>query len=437
MRPKRDERGFILVMAMIALLAMAIFLPALVYLVQNETKWSVKEKKTTMAFHMAEQGLDRGVWKLQESDDIWNAVSTGGVVTGYNFDLVYNSTNSDGMVAGQYKILLTSGTSGTVKVQSIGRDVSTSEVRAIEAVYSKAGIFSALQSRTTLDAKPNLEVHWGPVINYGNITNVPSYDFPRKISKGFISGRDTDPTPPNGHDFFATWPTNPTYDYNSYQTRLGNAPTIRLNDYKTMAKNSSFPWPLKTANGNTTITATPPGSGYFQYNGDVGICRGDVLGADYVWSCSTCVMFIDVGSNNVDWKTSWASQLQLKAMIILGNMDMNDASTPVMPAVIPVGAQTEYRWGTAPAYWTANFAATGEGGTYDVTDARFRGYMYVSGDLNNSGGGSPAIVGILDVLGNVNVNNTRVYYDSTVSSGVLTNNAEPFQQSWREIKLDW
>ncbi|MBI4063785.1 MAG: hypothetical protein HY401_05735 [Elusimicrobia bacterium] len=411
-------------MALIALAVLAVILPLLVFVAQNEAKWTVKQKKTTTAFQMAEAGIERGEWKLNESDSVWNQSLSSTVITGYNFDIVYKSTDSAGRVSGEYKVrLIASSIAGRVLVESMGRDVSADEIRAIEAEYSKSFIETALLSRSVADLKTNFEVHWGPVVNYGSITDVPNFDFPRKVSKSSISGRDTDPNVPNGHNYFSVWPSSPaTYDYNSYQTNLGNEPTIDLEAYKTLAKNSSIPGLKKMSNG--LAAADPVGSGYYTENVDISLSSGGVI----LLNCSTCVIYVN---GDVDFKDT-DSQLQVRALIVTGVFDMNYDPVPDLVAKIPVGAETEYRYGTAPAVWTSNFSATGEGGNYVVTGARVRGYVYVGGEFKNSGGGNPSIIGTLDVKGTVNVNNTRIYYDAAVSTGVLTMNQNPRRTYWRE-----
>src|SRR3989344_2878583 len=108
-----NNKGFMLILAMVALVMMAIFLPALVRLIENETKWAMKQKQASTAFHMSEQGLDRGMWKLQESDSVWSDASTGAAIAGYNFDVIYYSTGSE-QKEGEYTVKFYSHSSGGV-----------------------------------------------------------------------------------------------------------------------------------------------------------------------------------------------------------------------------------------------------------------------------------------------------------------------------------
>lgn len=433
------NKGFFLVVALLALIVAAIFLPALYFVTHNESSWSVREKKKTVAFQMAEQGLDRGVWKLQESDDVWNMVSTGTEITGYHWDSVYRSTDTANASEGEYKIKLTTGAdgSGYVTIQSIGRDKSTDEVRAVEAEYSKIPIQGGLQTRGALQYKPGLIVHWGPVVDFTNITQSPSTYYPRKICKGYITGRDTDPNTPNGHDFFLAWPNPATYDYNSYQTKLGNPPTIDLSSYKTIAKNSSVPqMPPYTGNQGSAQTSSPTGSGF--YTGDVTVNKVGSGGSSsqyaYTLNCPTCVIYIQ-GKAQFQNTTS---QMNVRALIVESDFNPNgNTGQPDIVVQIPAHADREYYHPTALPTWTSNFASTGTGGNYYVKNARVRGYVYVGGDMSNSGGTDPVFIGILDIAGTMSANNVDVYYDATISTSVLALNMKPQPIYWREVMLNW
>lgn len=182
------SKGIMLIMAILVLLVAAIFLPALLFVTRNETIWSVKEKKTTIAFQMAEQGVDRGIWKLQESDAVWNAASSGSVIVGYNFDVVYASTDSVGSKAGEYKIKFTSAPGVyplQVTVVARGRDKSTDEVREIQAVIQEpAGVPGALQAGEVVSSGSG-EIHWGPVLSLTelNLSGVSNRNYPRMFCK--------------------------------------------------------------------------------------------------------------------------------------------------------------------------------------------------------------------------------------------------------------
>src|SRR5207247_538053 len=151
--------------------------------------------------------------------------------------------------------------------------------------------------------------------------------YPRKITKGYIKTSDEDPNLPNGHDYFSTWPNPATYDYNSYQTRLGNPPTIDLEAYKALAKTTSMPV-LKKQTGSSGAAGgnIPAGSGYYDGTDNVDLSKSD--GSALLFYCSTCVLFIDNvnGSGDLDIKDA-ASQVRLRAIIVKGAFDMNANNT--------------------------------------------------------------------------------------------------------------
>ena len=202
-----------------------------------------------------------------------------------------------------------------------------------------------------------------------------------------------------------------------------------MDQYATLAKSSRIPTLKKTGNG--AATANPVGSGYYEESVDVSYSTKGPLSLN----CSTCVIYVN---GNLAFKDS-ASQINVRALIITGNLDINYDDTPTVNAKIPIGAEKEYRYGTAPSVWASNFAATGEGGLYPLSGVRVVGYVYVGGNMTNSGGNRPSIVGTLDVDGTLSVNNVKVYYNTDVSTSIITQNTTQSLQkiSWREVKESW
>ena len=101
---KKKAPGQILVIVLLGLVVLTILVPALVYYVQNEAKWTIKERKKTTAFHLAEAGIDRGIWKVKESTSTFTLASTGVAINGYKFDNEYSDING-----GLYRITFSSG----------------------------------------------------------------------------------------------------------------------------------------------------------------------------------------------------------------------------------------------------------------------------------------------------------------------------------------
>lgn len=151
-------------------------------------------EKTSIAFQMAEAGLDHGVWKLQESDWFFTIFSTGGVIQNYNFDKVYVATATDGQI-GEYKIKIGSsslkGTNDavTVLIESRGRDISTDEVRALQAVYErKLPANNALTAAGGVKYENTFIIHWGPALSYTQI-ELQGTQTNKYWSKKFLKGK--------------------------------------------------------------------------------------------------------------------------------------------------------------------------------------------------------------------------------------------------------
>ena len=96
---RRGQMALTMVLSVLLLLLIAI--PMMDTYVKNEAKWSVKERKSTLAFHLAEAGLDRGYWKLIERSTNWGLITTSGTISGYANDKIYTDIQG-----GSYKITL-------------------------------------------------------------------------------------------------------------------------------------------------------------------------------------------------------------------------------------------------------------------------------------------------------------------------------------------
>ena len=145
-----------------------------------------------------------------------------------------------------------------ITIYSIGRDVSENEVRAIVVIMERAEIESSLSVSGAVEYKPNMNVHWGPVVTYTSINHTNYPNFPRKFSLGQIAGRDTDPTEPNSDD----------KEYWAFED-LGTEQQILLSYYRDLAEKSMINCDqggqqrIKKKTGNDTAVASPAGSGYF------------------------------------------------------------------------------------------------------------------------------------------------------------------------------
>src|SRR5579864_4610907 len=94
-----NRRGQFLVGAIAFMAFLMIIIQAMVFFSQNETKWTVKEKKSDSAFYQAETGINKAIWMLQGEQGAFSNVWTNGVPAGYN-----NDVNFTDVPGGSYRI---------------------------------------------------------------------------------------------------------------------------------------------------------------------------------------------------------------------------------------------------------------------------------------------------------------------------------------------
>lgn len=418
-----NNKGQAIVIVIGIIVIFMILIPALITITHQEARWAVKQKKSSAAFHAAEAGLDRGKWKLNESASHWNTITGGGSISGYTGTTIYNiySDTDSTKVAGQYKVNITSGTtSSQVKITSVGRDPTNNELRALEVVYAKDLISSSLDIDGGISWKPNLEVHWGPVITYTSIDQSPGEWYPRKYSAGQIVGRDTDPTPLNSD----------SKEYWAFED-LGTPPQVKLAYYKDLAEKSVVDPDLggqnriKKKTGNDTAVAVPAGSGYFPSASNNG---GININKSYSFSNSTSVIYTD---GTIDFDAS--SFIDCLAVIGEGNIDYNARST-VYVASVPANASLEY---VKKKEVTPSYTYPGEGSaTYNVANCGMHGFLYCGGNLSNAGGNA-VMVGVIKTVGTLSINTLTLYYDHDVAINVELSDTSKTQVSWKEIRATW
>lgn len=430
-RSCRSE-GFILPSVVLALTLLLIIVPMLILFIQKDSKDAQSLGKKNNSFQLAEAGQDRGAWKLRESDTVWTNAISSTTITGYNNDITYSD-----VAGGQYKILFAAGPApGQVTVISKGLATGTNDVRAIEGVYSKGTIAGAMSVVGGLNWKDNLTVHWGPIVEYGSITAVPPTRYPRKYCAGSIkdsaSGYDDSASAPNGAMPSGDWAA---YDYASYYD-LGNAPSIKLNDYRTLARNTCLTeLDATTGPGAAAHELGPTGchSGY--YTADVNIIPN--AGGNFILTCSTCVIFTE-GAVKSFPNNAW---LDIRALLAIGDVDFNAKNTTYI-ATVPANAQDEYQYdplgnlaaGTATKYW--NDSGWVNGANFTLSNVGMHGFIYCGGDVKNAGGNT-ILVGALFVAGSLTVNTTTIYYDSVVAENILYENATISRVSWDETRTTW
>lgn len=424
---RRDEKGQMLVPILAILVILGIMLPLFVIWVEREAVWTVKEQKSVTAFNLAEAGLERGLWTIKISTSNWTQIKNGTPLAGYYFDSVY-----DDIIGGQYRIRITSGPlENEITIVSEGRTIQPPENRAIKAIYARKAFDNAISVDGAMQWKPGLIIHWGPVVSYNAITQTPSDWYPRKVSKGRIVGRDTNPDPPNTDNI----------EYWAYED-LGSPPKIDLDYYINVASFSRIPVDTGTGailkkTGNTNAVATPPGSGIFlaaNNNGGIKIERKGGSSNKYDFRSSTSVIYCD-GTISV------GNDVFLKVLALVSVGDMNfDAQGINYTANVPSGAGLEY---VKKKVVTSSYTYPGEAtGAYvigsqspGIRPCGMHGFLYCGGSMGNSGNSS--LLGAAYVKTDITMNNFTVFYDTGIASGVQLSEAPMTLQSWREIKSTW
>lgn len=222
-----------LVTAIVMLLILAILTPALVFLVQNESRMTLKQKRSTNAYYAAEAAVDRALWMLRASSSAYNSITDDGVVpAGYKLDRIYTDSGQ-----GAYMIGLSSTiTQKEVRVEAFGRDEKAAEFRRIEVLLRKDAIAAAIYAPNITSAGSS-KIFWGPLMSQSAIVLQGSSNelFPRKFARGAITStgggyadRDSNSSAPNT-DGLEWW---------SYNEPPGvpDPPAVDLDYYRAQAK---------------------------------------------------------------------------------------------------------------------------------------------------------------------------------------------------------
>ncbi|MBI1979392.1 MAG: hypothetical protein HYS58_01365, partial [Elusimicrobia bacterium] len=244
---------------------------------------------------------------------------------------------------------------------------------------------------------------------------------------------------------------NGTYDYYCHVTDLDDPATIDLDQYRTLAKNSSVPSFYKTngtggaSSAGRLAASSPTGSGYFPATEQIGL-KAWPGGGTYVFRNSTSVIFLEA-EYSLNSRDS-GSQIAVAAFVAPNaTLSVNgDSGTPDRIVKIPTDAQKEYLyngaygdstlgWSTAQGTNSTAFSSTGVGNNFIVADVLLHAYCYFK-NVSNSGT-DLNIVGVLDMAQATNPQSVTVYFDEDISTGVLTLNQKPKKLYWREIKREW
>lgn len=452
----KKNKGFALPAVLAMVVVLMILLPALVSWIQQDTKQTVKTSKSTLAYNLAEAGIDRGMWKLKSSTSTFSQARNGTAITGYNNDSVYSDISG-----GTYRIRFASGpTSREVTVYAEGRDSSSQQTRAIKAVYKNLSIPGAMISGGIITWQNAFSAHWGPVMAHGNIdindANAAQDYFPRKYSRQVVTcnsagySRDTNGLTPPNTDSLEWWsdysvPELPVLDFAALRSSAATTNTLNVTGCSKGYAVSS-PWSKWWGSNACNMSGSKHGSAnpaHFQNSWNHPAAR-----KGYVWYWDGNINFTgDVGDEG---HGIWGN------VIVRGNLTNYAGDNYSYTGPVPTNAWEEYakisksagdtsaknEYPADEGYRTnrSTFkfgSETWTGGKSPPpaanTDIGIRGFLYIGGNFDIQG---PADVhGAVWVVGNVSKavgsERTVVFFDDTLDLPMLNVILE--RQSWDEI----
>lgn len=427
------QKGQIIPIMIGILFAFLILIYAITEYLRNESKWTFKEKQSSTAFHLAEAGLDRAVWKLNGTTGAWDKV----IATASIPDLYKGTTVFFEPGKGYYKVLISSARvadEDQVIIKSVGTDELKKETRGIKAIFARTGTGNtAIKADKGVRFGGNAKVYWGSVMS--DMSNIKISDkHPRKYAGiGFyVDGRDPDGLGPicmgdtNGSDPRNQPLPDELKDWSSNGCRDIPATSIDLSSYAALAQAYRTPSEFASKISWTTSGPNPAGSGYFPDSANT-----VSFGKDYEDKCSTAVYYIEgnVSLNKVFIGPAVGTSFNRVAMIIHGNVVFPNGSGSQFDyfVQVPTDAWKEYQaidTDSANQYpgdsGFRNTVATFNVGKYGSGAVIFHGFMYVGNNVDPNTG-NKKIVGVLIVKGAVlgESGTVDVFYSKTADENII------------------
>src|SRR5436190_12179930 len=121
---KKNQSGFSLVMVLAILAVLGILLPFIVRMIQTNSRDAQKHFNKTVAYNLAEAGIEKAQFLLKSSTSSFTSALTGAIPPNFNFGKTFND-----IPGGLYRIRIAPGPqSGDVIVISEGKDLKSREV---------------------------------------------------------------------------------------------------------------------------------------------------------------------------------------------------------------------------------------------------------------------------------------------------------------------
>lgn len=405
--PSSGERGQILVVAILILSVLLIIVPLMVMNSQREAVWSTAQKRTTVAFHLAEAATERGYLYVTQSTTVFQNVQYGSILTGYNFDQAYSDLSE-----GKYAIKIASGSSiGSVVITGVGKESSGNAIRTVEVTYVNApfGNVAIWANGGVNESGNNFSVEWGAIMTPKSV-QLYGRQHPQIWSAGSIDADTNGATPPN------TDLPNGCF-WHSYNSSIPPTPTIDFAYYKGLAQGTGTYY-----SGNQSFTlADNSGKTYY--------IDGNFSEGNNSYLTGNLIVTGDLTPPNGNWGTG---SVTVPMPTVAWKQYCNDWSY----------YRTTYD-ASAPASWPGltNTYTSNPAITVSLTKLAVYGFMYVGGNLNWGGGGGNAdFVGVVYINGQGTLganSHGTIYYNSTVSSAIHTSNVVLSRQSWKEYVRTW
>lgn len=422
------REGFILPAVVLVFVFILLITPIMLKWVQDDTRISTKDQKSSSAFNLAEAAVDRAYWKIKSSTTTFEAVRAGEHLPGYDFDETFRD-----VPGGTYRISISSGPQpDEVTILGEGRDSNHTETRSLKVVYLNTSVPGAIISGGMLSATGNSVVHWGPIMAMNDITvsgSALGTHYPRKLSKNTVKPLDpTGNTDPPNTDNLEWWskydvPELPQFDFTAMRSSAAATGTLNC---QTKSGSVKCCWASSCTYSGAPCTNCSVQSLYSDPRRD----------KDYTWYWDPGTTVNFSGSNGVRG-----------TIIVRGDLGVTGSDKYCPDCVLPVpasawqeyqkidtAASNEYPGDTgyhsnASTYVLGSCGTTCEGGATG-SDLGVYGFLYVGGDFDRSGDSD--IFGALWVVGNVKGSgNTTVFYDSRLKLPTL--NVVLVKQSWEEV----
>ncbi|MBI2788895.1 MAG: hypothetical protein HYX59_09460 [Elusimicrobia bacterium] len=413
------RRGQILPGAVAMLVILAIMVPSIVLWIQRETVFASKQSHNTVAFHLAEAGVEKAYLFVSLSTITWNNIQAGQAQTDYSFDKTYSD-----ITGGTYTISITSGP-GTqqVTIVTVGRDRFRRETRALRVVYSNTILGdTAIFAGQGVKIAGGTNVHWGAVMSPSNI-DATSRSYPQYWSASQIIGKDTSANPPNCD-------SPGCCQWHAFQTSLPTPPSLDFDFYRTSA----------AATAGCPAGGTPAGSCYY---------AGNVVNWDNTTAGKT--IFIEG-----DLSVKSPGMFHTGTLIVMGNINLPNGvwGKGTVSMTMPTKAWKQYcnAWPTYIAYGNDSTEPPdfpGLNSTYQATvtpvvssKVSVNGFLYVGGNFNNGGGGggNSDVYGVLYAIGTSTLSAASpidFYYNGNATSNIVTTNVSLTRSSWQDEVRGW